>query len=861
MNKLEYLKYVRDSTPQTSDFINRWNIVYDHFNCEICDDDKRIRLTEVSVTSLPKVVYGGSYTCCVNLSSSDEIYDLKELRIHVCDLLPIVIGTKLDLKIRRERENVSLVEKRGCVYMLNCFWCFSNFLTTNSQVCHQYRRKHSSTDSSSVRLYIYDKSGKRNMLFTKNNQLHLRDKNKQEVALIDSTGKYIYAKNSNDRTTVEKFAKEAIKTYPYEIHDKKIFFALCHDYMIKGVGDSSVETETENDIANWRPPASNRDIDHIDNKRIASVPYLYTNLLFSLERDIRREVVENMLKIKIERRNDAISKNDSFINEESTIFLFKEKSHFRETLRSIVTQYVQAAHRANLLNFVSRRTTIRRDWGESMKRQLKNEIRQRVVKSGVKTHIESTVSSSFCKNEPSTRTRCNKLKNIDGYAYRNVKRSRDCLIKGIVIRSSDEKKSVRCWLRYPDIVSSDSNDVPQQFYCAKIHSDIEYDYELVKRMRVVNQNAMRCLQMPRGFERFFSYFNIGNIGSAGRVMSKCHSMRESFFVNTQHAVRTAVTFVKTFIETIERFDFTRECNEESCLVIFMINEMPIERTNISIYCVKKIMRLFFLTMKYSHDMFTMDVISPHPIKRKRIYTNIRVCNGQPLCPMHIDNTNEIMRDSKEFAIKCETCFAIKLVSHSLTFKMSERDFEYINEILFNLNISEKYRCRKHILCNRREIQLREWLLNETNESTPRPLLHEIACHGLLSIGRYSRVTDISKTIVSINAHRRALSLVRDSNVVLRQFFELERNCKINIVRHTSKKNVLSHNSSSPLSSVKLFFAFGDFNMLNCEDGYVLDKSIQLVTDAMYCRRLVLNGTGFISFTPLMRIEVNEFRRS
>lgn len=43
---------------------------------------------------------------------------------------------------------------------------------------------------------------------------------------------------------------------------------------------------------------------------------------------------------------------------------------------------------------------------------------------------------------------------------------------------------------------------------------------------------------------------------------------------------------------------------------------------------------------------------------------------------------------------------------------------------------------------------------------PRALMHEIACYGFLSIACYSLSTDINKLIISINAHRRSLDIIR-----------------------------------------------------------------------------------------------------
>lgn len=456
--------------PQTCDFVERWNEVYETYACEVCDDKRRIKLIGAGELDLAALTQNGCYTCCVNLRIDSMNGDGFDLRVHACDLLPVIIGSRLDACLRRNDSSSLSRERAGCVYMLNSFWCFSNFLITNSQLCHRYRSKHSSTvasnvDESSVRLYVYDRNGKGNMLFTRDDSLCLRDKCKREIIVCrgnETNHSSFYENSAESRAVADEFIREILHPAPYEIVDEREFFRAVLDYMSNGVArdrhddDSTVEDPSS-------PPDACRDIDHLDNKRIASAPALYACLLRSLARDIRTTVENAVVRI---------------VDTSSRLF---EDRILIECLSNIMMQYASTSRRANLLQFISRKTTIRRDWSETMKRQLKTEIRKR---ANAGTYRGGSAGSIGCGST----------------SYLGVKRFKNCTIRGEVaprdvrVGETPRRWTIRCWLTCTADVSRDSGDVPQQFYCSKIHRDVEYDHEILKRMRVINQNAIvyRC---------------------------------------------------------------------------------------------------------------------------------------------------------------------------------------------------------------------------------------------------------------------------------------------------------------------------------------------------------------------------------
>lgn len=74
------------------------------------------------------------------------------------------------------------------MYLFGCFWVFNSFINTNSRQCHRYR-KHTNNSNSVVRMYIYDRPSKGNMLFlTDDRTLRMRDKYHREVTLFATDG-------------------------------------------------------------------------------------------------------------------------------------------------------------------------------------------------------------------------------------------------------------------------------------------------------------------------------------------------------------------------------------------------------------------------------------------------------------------------------------------------------------------------------------------------------------------------------------------------------------------------------------------------------------------------------------------------
>lgn len=168
LTKWEYLSMLRNSSPQLTYALKLWDILYERYECEICDDMKTKSIGE-----------HGRYTACVNVGTDSGV------SVHVCNFLPIVTGTLLDKTIRRRfNDSRDFMARRGCVYMFHNMWTFNKYISTNARMCHVYKT-HNDQQSSVIRMYIYDSDGKGHMLtLNENNVLTLRDRSKREICYI-----------------------------------------------------------------------------------------------------------------------------------------------------------------------------------------------------------------------------------------------------------------------------------------------------------------------------------------------------------------------------------------------------------------------------------------------------------------------------------------------------------------------------------------------------------------------------------------------------------------------------------------------------------------------------------------------------
>lgn len=700
LSKADFLRYLKKSRPHTREYIEHWNEVYKEFNAERCE--RCVSLYKVEAHNL--IMHVNRYTACVNLTILDSYV------VHICNFIPIIIGSTLDQSIR----DIYSADRLSCVFMFNNFWSFSSFINTNSRLCHIYYNNNTKMQKN-IRMYIYDRRNHGNMLFLLDEQspkLYIRDRFKREYELYDdSVGQLA--------DNVSSYALDLLFDAKWsENFTNEQFLGSIVAYM-RMIGNT------------------NRDIDDMSNKCICCVQGLYVKLLNSLI---------NSLTYVMQTNNNSSNDNDE---QEIEVML---------KIQEMITKYTYFSHKANLLNFISRKTNIKYESGEIMKLQLKNEIK---YKNFNHTQLYSAKNSEFNGREK------NKL----------------------YFRAMD--------------VTHDMSTVKQHFYCGKTHSDCEYDNELVKRMKVVNLNAIKCLMMPLGFVRFFSFFNIGSISSAGRFMNKTVLSRESFHINIERTVRYVCELVEYYEK---RFHIT----DSTMKNIILINEIP------SYILMGKLnFWQLFIWLKIHVDRITLQY-NEHQNEK---FVNLSILNGIMLVPTNViyNNKNNTNHNLIEY---CEKCREYRFVS---SLRISLPIFE--RQILEDDYYAARY-CSRHIFFSREELQL----YYKSDCEIPNPYLFEVCCHGALSITHRQTNTEIGKMIVAINAYKRKLSILENPEDLFEIARRIDRNTKTTLIRNDGTYYTRD-------GCVKLFYIFGDYDMLNCEDGYIMNEHYATSCSTIFNKKL------------------------
>ena len=164
------MKFTQVDTPMLRDSLRRWDMLYEHYEAEICDRRRQAFVAvyghELDTRASIDLCLADRYTACVNFAAPDGITR------HVCDFLPIVIGSKLDRRIRArywaECEGPtgagakSDLRKQGLIVQNKNLYHFTVTMATNPKVAHIYRKSNKLHKVDS-RVYYYDKNFRGNM--------------------------------------------------------------------------------------------------------------------------------------------------------------------------------------------------------------------------------------------------------------------------------------------------------------------------------------------------------------------------------------------------------------------------------------------------------------------------------------------------------------------------------------------------------------------------------------------------------------------------------------------------------------------------------------------------------------------------
>lgn len=791
----EFLSFWSDSKPQLNHTLRQWDHLYDRWRAEYCAlrTQNFFRLVGKDISTVDSVCLCNyeRYTCCVNIHCSSA-------NVHICDFFPIVIGTSLDRKIRNVFWSSSQifgdVLKTGMFVLNRNYFHFSACLNTNPRVCHVYRPSARCNDVE-VRSYFYDQLFRGHKLYYRESinglsRLTLRNCFTQEYDLFLRTCVVCKVAGNlcNCVVTREQLLREGVLMNENIVEH---FVASClpdvQSFFCAGnlsefvVGTYMYMRETR---------ILDHDIDLLRNKCVFNGPHLYS--LFA-----------NQFARTLERFNPS------------------------DLLNTDCLAYVQRSrvlsHTANLYMFVSRKTNIRVDVTGGMKRSLKTEVRrekhdqQRDVVSARNASCVIVPGNSVAPVAVTCNLNYNDVRSSSVDEPVTQKMHKDVQS----FKDFSGTYQVACPL-YSFNVSQMLiyGKSPFLYNVSAFHfTDLEYVFEQVKRLRVENLNAVKCLLMPREFEGFLSHYNIGNISSAGRSMNLCVRTRTSFFcLDTRVVVRSYIDWVMGITSRLPRVSGESEIN-------FIVNEMCITQLRIP----EKWEKQFFVLSKLTWPGIQIFRRSSQ-VKTFAVIVNSGVTFVPYTLALNDENCNNVWY--------CDICQIYTAEAYS-SCRIILQDVSMVQIFFPNAVIESDIvccggitshmatrKCHRHLWISPSE----KFYLTLLPDTRPQQNLfwHEIACHGLLRVACFVSSVDISKIIVSINAERRKIRFQHSTNEPALEML-MDQNVRVVVrdnlfpfVQDRANKRYPSSISSS--NSFKCFFMFGDFKGRNCEDAYVFDSA-------------------------------------
>jgi hypothetical protein len=354
------------------------------------------------------------------------------------------------------------------------------------------------------------------------------------------------------------------------------------------------------------------------------------------------------------------------------------------------------------------------------------------------------------------------------------------------------------------------------------YTDTEFIFEQIKRPRITNQqNSSKCALIPRGFVRFLSFYNIGNLSTAGRSMNLCSRTRLSFFVNP--VTRVAEQYFSWFLRTYNDDSLFHACYDGAisrlspmhciahqryrcvrCFLYLIINEVP--------YC------SVLVDKRLEYPMFLMSKLRWSGVqfyRKSHVVLSVSIQSGIIMIPMCLSmdggRVQPSLSSSQSSAVStiasttsattswlwCDKCtFYFPQRLHGNTSAIFHLNYDLA--FTYNRYLDEKEarvaagecddivdgmfrECDQHVWFSPNDLRYYEkYLSNNGMQQLGNPHYYEIACHGAFSTGRNISSVDISKTIVSINAAKRRLRLGSELQGTLASPFEtlMDQNARI-----------------------------------------------------------------------------------
>lgn len=760
----EYLENLRSTFPQRTHVLRQWDALYDKWQADFCELRQRnfFRYVGRALTECDSLTLCNyeRYTCCVQFHA-----------IHVCDLIPVVLGSRLDRRLRSVfwKRNTDArchdTFKIGLIILNRNYFHFSACLNTNPRLCHIYRPTSRKGDTE-VRLYFYDRVFRGNKLYLRRDAdddvLTLRNCFTQEYDLWRTSCGLVEENADVARAFVDSCVGDLRDTVR-RVGIHRFFEGMSH-YM----------TQTRR---------VNGDIDLLRNKCVFNGPHLYSLFM--------QQFAHNLLR-------------------------FGEESDL-DNLR--VSMYVQKsrvlAHTANLYMLVSRKTNIRVDVTGGMKRTLKTDVRR------TKNDEQRSVTTSRQLSSviiPKASSLGSTLANSDNF----VNRSCDFVLS--VGNPHRSQKDIATYVDDDSVtyVASPTHHFnvaqmliygksPFLYNVSSFHfADLEYVFEQLKRLRVENLNAVKCLLMPRESDGFLSHYNIGNISSAGRCMNVCAISRSSTFVNETRVVAYAYyCWARHVCATFSSTKSTLRVviNEIYCGDL----RLPAERESV-----------FFILSKTTWpavQVFRRDVDD---------FLLVVVNSGAIFIPHSLTPVNSSLSN---YCVNCDcfyppSSFSSRVIHVNLDVSHLRKIAVHFDTDLMNDGSLVASSCIRHIWITPSELSYIKKVIHISPEKTTF-YWHEIACHGLLKIGMFIRDVEISKMIVSINADRRKIRFHSSSRSIEPL---MDQNTRLLILDDEAPFDAIERIPKR--NAFRCFFMFGDVMGRDCEDAYVFNSAFVPYSDTI-----------------------------
>lgn len=445
----DFIVFAMRRSTHTQRVINHWNLLYRYFGVEYCALRRRlfqrIHRRDISTYSSIELCQIERYSGCINVTGSDGIVR------HVCDIVPIVLGTDLDIAIRKTywssvESRVEDLPKIGLIVQNKNFYHFTSCMITNPRVAHIYRRN-TKRNNMEVRMYFYDKSFRGNKLYFVQQVLVERcevcrsgmDRDRctgivlyvQEQLLVRNCYKqdFVLLTRQCDRHSDSELIRSCLEkvTRPLQTITPQQFYTCCNFFPLKSTAASRYFTvQVSRALCECKVSASDdswtRNVESYGEHQITLINSLI-NDCFVDEPCTMNGLHEKILSLFVYLR-DVLHRNEDidmlcnkcifdgpilycqFLHQFVCSLIDKcsdPNDLYDPGVESFIQRMRELSHTANLYMLISRKTNIRVDQTNDMKRLIKTSLKREKMQtfnlcSGVKAFPNVTCNANIVGN-------------------------------------------------------------------------------------------------------------------------------------------------------------------------------------------------------------------------------------------------------------------------------------------------------------------------------------------------------------------------------------------------------------------------------------------------------------------------------